>query len=228
MIGRASRPHEPVRVLARDSLRRGNMTVRSLPLWLGFTLACSESALSPVDTDPPAPTDTAVDTAVDTGELPSPDPVWFSVEGLWVVEDGAPRTGSQLELATWARGPDGAPVQVCSETHAVESAEPTPQPPDDVTLYGLWRVPLASACAGAPDAIELGIGPLLPVLWPATEQVGASVRHTRGLYLAEPGRLLVVGLAATPDQAAGNGAPPSLDPLPDGRYGLRAVWLVPL
>lgn len=215
--------------LARELHSCSGMIARLLvpcvPLLLG--LACSSNDINLTDTAP-TDTDPPTDTDLDTGEAPGPDPVWFSVDGLLHVRDGALTEASALEIGMWSKHQDGSPMLGCVDRLQVLGA-PVAQPADPVELYGTWEIPLAGGtCAGRPTRVTLGIGPLLADLWPAAEQLEVSLRQTRGLYLAADAELFVFGLAATADQAAGLGAPPSLDPLPDGAYHLRGIWLLPL
>lgn len=191
-------------------------------------VACGGKNAAPADTAAPSgPVDT--DTPVDTGDPPGPEPAWYSVDGILRLEDGAPTEGSTLDVGIWGRDPHGIAVQTCMDRFDASAALPGVPPLDDVTPYGAWFIELTDGtCPGRPAVVGVGIGPLLPELWPAAESMGVSVRHTRGLYLTSGDELVVFGLAATADQAAGAGAPDSLYPLPDGRYHLRGVWLLPL
>lgn len=205
------------------------MTRAFLPaLMLAITLACASDNSLPADSADPDDTDTPVDTAVDTADpLPIP-PLWYSVDGRWILHGGAVGPGSTLELAVWGREGDQA-VRLCTDTIDASGSLDVQPPDDEVAVFGMWAVSTTEGgCADRPAEVRLGIGPLLPDLWPAADAEGASLKHTRGLYVADGDRLWVSGLAATAEQAQGLGAPPSLDPLPDGRYHLRGVWLLPL
>lgn len=199
----------------------------ALPLLL---VGCAFAGLDASDIDSGMfDTDTPVDTS-DTGEPVSLEGDWMAVSGVIDLADGQVVGTPALQLEVLASDAEGVLEPVaCDATLA--SPEPVEQAPDDVTLYGNWRFTVEpGTCSGLPTTLELGIGPLLPTLWPSADAMGASLKHTRGLYAAKADRsgLWVFGLAGTTAQIAGEGAPTSLDPLPDGRYHLRSAYLLAL
>ncbi|MCB9668468.1 MAG: hypothetical protein H6734_03240 [Alphaproteobacteria bacterium] len=197
--------------------------MRILPALL---IACSYNADAP---DVPEPTQRPVDTS-DTGSPVIPEGSWLAVAGVVTLQAGGV-VGGQLEASVQVREPSGELVPDCGTSTTLTAATPVTVPDDAVRLYGAWSFPLVRAgCPGVPDALELGFGPLLPALYPGAERLGASTRHTRGLYTIDrtADELVVFGLAGTSSQRAGSGTPASLVPLPDGAYALDTIYLLPL
>ena len=198
-----------------------------LPALILFVLAsCSSISEAPMTPD----TDTTIDTGTDTDQPPPLDPLWYSINGVLQISDGLPTEESQLDLSLWGTS-NGVPVTTCSQsTHGI--GLPSTPPQDEIDVFGFWSFNVPSlGCVGLPTTVSVGIGPLVPSLYPAIDSLGFSPRHTRGLYSTSgelQTELTVFGVAGTAQQLAGNGEPVSLFPLPDGKYQLQGVYLLPL
>jgi len=187
-------------------------------------------ASADVDDTGTADTDPRPDTA-DTGQAPNLEGDWLTLSGSLDLVGGQPQSSSSIALDVQVTDAEGTITLVDCLASLTSPGVAISQPADEVELYGLWRFEVdAGDCIGLPSAMDVGIGPLIPALWPAADQVGASRKHTRGLYTPNPrgAGLLVFGMAGTLEQINGEGTPVSLDPLPDGRYHLRSAYLLEL
>ncbi len=180
------------------------------------------------DTDAIPPT---VDTGpLDTGEVPTLEGDWMAVSGTIEVFDGQP-VATDITIEVQASDAEGILNPVDCGARLVGEPIEAEQPDDEVSLFGLWRYDVdVGLCPDLPLTFEVGLGPLLPTLWPELEEDDASVRHSRGLYTPNSSRdgLWVFGYAGTPEQLQGVGLPVSLEPLPDGLYTVKSAYLLPL
>lgn len=182
--------------------------------------ACASYAEIAEPSETPTPTDTGDITPIDDG--------WFGLDGTLEVEQGEVTSGL-LVLSVWTYDVQGRPALACTVQVQVQDPPAVSAPEDEVAVYGMWRIGLdVDFCQGAPNAVDIGIGPLPQVLWPTVDAAGSSLRHARGLYRGDQQDLVVFGFAGTQAQLAGRGSPTSLEPLPDGTYRIQTSYLLEL
>lgn len=197
--------------------------MRSLvPIVAVLSIGCM-AAGEPIapDIEPTAPT-------ADTGFPPAPEHAWLSIAGHLALEDEGV-VGGDLTVELLAPGATGDLEVQCASASSILDAPSTAPPQDDDVPYGFWTLPIdTQGCSNLPSTLELGIGRLPSILWPDADRMGVSKRHTRGLYSRSGDDLVVFGFAGTATQRAGEGTPPTLNPLPDGDYLLDTIYLLPL
>ncbi len=182
----------------------------------------SPSGPAPVGPMSPVPVD---GDSGDTGVPPPPPGRGLVLEGQLQVVSGTLVDG---ELRVTVRDPDRQTSVCHALLTGLQGVPVQPDPPG--TVFAMWTVHLpTSTCLQRPSLV-LGIGPLLPALYPDADVRGVSIEHTRGFYTGPPQTedVLIFGLAGTEEQRAGHGVTPHAEPLPDGLYRVEGVYLLPL
>ncbi len=209
----------------------------TLPLLLA---GCAGIPLSAQDADIPDTPDTGFP-ATDPEEAPPtdglPEPSWFTVEGILLVEEGeAHLEGSSLEITFQAApeesGSEEVPPVAC--TPEVLTLEPDAAP-EEGDLLGWWALTsdTTSCPYPLPEPLYLGIGPLDPQLHAAMALAELEVDGSTlyGLYTrfgAAEAPLWVFGLAGTQGHFDGAVEPVADPPLEDGPYLLTTLHLLPI
>ena len=196
---------------------------------LALVSGCAAGTFADIDNSEPPPSgpDTG---AEDTGEVRTLEGDFMALSGTITFLDGEP-VETLVTVEVQASDAQGTLSVVECGAMLVGPPVPVEQPDDDVSLFGLWRYDVEiGLCPDLPLTFEVGLGPLLPTLWPQLEEADASLRHSRGVYTPNSGcdGLWVFGYAGTAQQLQGVGLPVSLDPLPDGTYSVESAYLLPL
>jgi hypothetical protein len=192
-------------------------------------IGCAAAEFADVDdTDAPS-VDTGFDTD-DTGATRTLEGDFMALAGTIELVAGEP-VATDIAVEVQASDAEGTLSVVECGASLVGQPVASEPPDDEVVLFGMWRYDVdPGLCPDLPGSFEVGLGPLLPTLWPQLEEAGASLRHSRGLYTPNTARdgLWVFGYAGTPEQLDGIGLPASLQPLPDGVYAIESAYLLPL
>jgi len=191
-----------------------------------------------MDSDAALAGDDTEDTDSVTNYTSAVEPSHYSIGGTFDVLAENVELGTTL-LSFEYSNPDPlleADNPLCTTDLALDIAA-TETPDFEVELYGWWQITMVDSqdCAAAqypgPLTFRLGIGPYDSQLDPAAESAGIETENVYGLYMQLDGQespLLVFGVAGTDDNYAGIDPPVSAVPLPDGRYDLRTLYLLPL
>ncbi len=174
--------------------------------------------------------DSGVVTGTPTGTTsPANVPELFALAGALEV------VGEQVDVYASAVTLDyrnGAGDTVCSGVRPILSATAEVNDDPDLPLYGWWTLSFdASPCGEEePAALNVGIG-----AWDAQLDGPAAAQNLDGsaLYALYARRgatdpVWVFGATGTAEQFNGYAGPVTGPPLPDGRYELRTLYLLPL
>lgn len=154
--------------------------------------------------------------------------IWVSVDGLFEVSGGDIDTAtSTLSLEYF----DSELNVQCSEVRAIASAETSPVPNSDTSIFGWWYLELsaASCTSDFAEQLWLGLGAWDPLMAPAADADGLTGEDLYGLYVQDNplSPLLVFGVAGSAAQFAGNEPPITEGTLPENTYQLRSLYLLP-
>ena len=162
-------------------------------------------------------------------------PTHYAIDGtVQTLTNEVDLVGSTLSLAfSNADGPPEIENPLCVAEHAVTDALSVPMDPE-IDLYGWWQITMdeSADCTefGGPSSFALGIGAYDPLLDPAAASAGIVGNSVYGMYVQvhPDSPILVLGVAGTADNLAGQVAPITAGPLPDGSYTLQSLYLLPL
>jgi hypothetical protein len=192
-------------------------------------VACADYALS---TGERGDMDTGSDAALDSGAADA-DTEEAIVADHWVLDGSvtlaeglpAPELGA-LRVRT-VRVSDGAPV--CESAYDLDALVAADAPDDAVYAWWDGAAAIAPGCAGAPDALAIGLGALLPDLRARLGTVGheGAADALFGAYLRhEDGAVVAFGVAGTESALRGEGV--ATAPPPDGAYQILPLYALPV
>lgn len=174
----------------------------------------------------------------DTGDEDQLDPTWWSLAVTSLMEEGSPVQGdTSLVISLIDESADpGSPI--CQATYDQPALTVLDVP--DPSIYHWWQVELGEPTTDCsthqltwiPLLLELGVGSLHPDIAALLEPSGyAEVEpYLYGAYLrsGKSQTIWTYGIAATAAGFAGDQAPVSEPPIPDGTYSLVPIYLLPL
>lgn len=165
------------------------------------------------------------DTGLDENSAFNPYPIWFGLDGVLELTDGAVDVeASEVVVTLWT---EELQAPVCEATVAVAAADPVDPDP---ALHAMWEVTLetGSDCAqyGWPRSFDLGIGEPDVALAPAAAASDLAWQALYGLYVSAGGPLYIYGVAGL--DAHFQGEAEATAPLADGPYVLKSLHLLPL
>ena len=181
--------------------------------------ASDATGTTPVDSDSG---DSESDTAV------PPDPAWFAMDATVTVVGGVAVSAPATALVTVV----GADLETVLCEVELDTAGVTPGPAAVGGVWLWWTLevhPVDRACAVLPTTVALGLGALLPDVRAQLGAVGldGASGSLYGAYLTVDDTSPVsFGVGGTTDGYGGVGE--ASEPIPDGLYTLRTLFLVPL
>ncbi len=185
-----------------------------------FDTAESDATTGTTDESDSGVTD--ADTAV------PPDPAWFAVDATLSVAGGTAVSAPATTFVTVV----GADLETVLCEIELDTTGLTPGPAAVGGVWLWWTLevqPLDRSCADLPTTVALGLGALLPDVRAQLGAVGldGASGALYGAYLtADDAAAVSFGVGGTTDAYAGVGE--ASEPVPDGLYTLRTLFLVPL
>jgi len=221
----------------------------SLLFLASLSAACADQAMTTSRGDRTDSAEDTSDTDDDTVDsTPYLGPHFFRVDGQIGVVSGNVDIASTVLTLEWLTQ-NGEPFNDDHPACTPQILESAPGPAADQdlsTVYAWWQLSVlpaendpcpwdleALASVGDTEVAQfvVGLGSLDPRLAPALKASGAE-GSVYGAYVLLPGpsgdRLITFGAAGTHEQWSGTDNPVEAAPLPDGRYELRTLVLLPV